>query len=139
MPFRDKISLMIKIKIKSNFTKSLVALTLILFVLSRGVFVLHEFSHHQFESSKASSFNNLQPNQNFFEKLVFNHENSGNKKSENCFLCAFANFQNQILSVPNFAFAILAFGLVFLARKFSRVKLSYLLSSKAPRAPPVIS
>ncbi|NBV06917.1 MAG: hypothetical protein EBS06_06765 [Proteobacteria bacterium] len=130
-----------KIKIKSNFTKFLVALTLTLFVLSRGVFVLHEFSHHQLESAKALSSNSLQlqSQQNFFEKLIFNHENSGNKKSENCFLCSFANFQNQTLATPNFAFAILAFCLVFLARKFNRLKLSYLLSSKASRAPPVIS
>ncbi len=130
---------MLRIKIQSKFTKHLAALTLILFALSRGVFALHDFSHHEFSNSKISSPDEVQISQNFFEKLIFGHENSENKKSENCFLCAFASFQNQTLTAPNFAFAILAFGLVFLVHQFDRVKLSYLLSSKAPRAPPTIS
>jgi len=123
-----------RIKIQSNFTKSLVALLLILFVISRGFFALHAFSHQENSSAKVEN-----AEQNFFAKIIFSHEKSSDKKSENCYLCVSANFQNQILLLPSLIFSAVAFYLAFALRNFDRVKLSYLLTSKAPRAPPVIS
>ncbi|MBP7710360.1 MAG: hypothetical protein KA100_04750 [Rickettsiales bacterium] len=85
---------------------------LVLFVLGKTASLVHAYSHH---------------------------EKSSHKNSESCFVCAGSNFQNQISLTPNLIFAAAVFYLVFAFRKFDRVKLSYLLFSKAPRAPPVIS
>jgi hypothetical protein len=107
--------LMLKVKVQSKFTKFLVIALLTIFVAAKTTALVHSFSHHQ---------------------INFSHEKSAH---HNCEICAFANFQNQILSAPNFAFVAIAFCLIFLARKFNRVKLSFLLSSYLSRAPPVIS
>lgn len=77
-----------------------------------------------------------QDESNFLAKIIFSHSKSSDKKSENCFLCSVANFQNQITPPANLVFYAPFFFLAFALRKFNRVKLSYLLASKAPRAPP---
>ncbi len=123
--------LMFALKIQSKFVKFVTAFLLMLFVLSKTVVLVHAYSHQE----------NFAPatQKSFLEKIFFSHEKSSSKKAENCFLCAFSNFQNQISLAPNLIFSAAILYLAFALRKFDRIKLSYLLSSKAPRAPPVIS
>ncbi len=128
---------MSKIKIHSKITKFFLAITLLLFVASGSLALLHTFSHQEVRAAESTVVKASSLQQNFFEKIIFAHEKSSGKKSENCFLCSFSNSQNQIALAPNFIFCAAAFYLAFALRSFDRVKLSYLLSSKAPRAPPV--
>lgn len=130
---------MFRIKIQSKFTKFLVATLLILFVFSRGISLIHNFLHQELNSSETNSLATSHLEQSFFAKLIFAHEKSSDKKFSHCLLCSFSNSQNQITPLANLIFCVAAFYLAFASRKFDRVKLSYLLSSKAPRAPPVIS
>ena len=122
---------MMKIKIQSNFTKFFIAVLLVLFVTSRAVSMLHAFSHQEKETNFAAG--------SIFAKLIFAHEKTAEKKSDHCSICSVFNAQNQILSAASLSFCSAFFLFVFALRKFDRVKLSYLLSSHAPRAPPVIS
>jgi uncharacterized membrane protein (DUF485 family) len=130
---------MFKIRIHSQFTKFFLALTLIFFVSSASLSLLHAFSHHEVVSSKASLIKAEDEHKNFFEKIIFFHKTSAGSKSQNCFLCSFSNSQSHITLLANVIFCTMGFYLVFAARQFDRAKLSYLLFSKAPRAPPVIS
>ncbi len=123
--------LMFALKIQSKFAKFVTAFLLMLFVLSKTVALVHAYCHQE-NSAPAIE-------KSFLEKIFFSHEKSSNKKAENCFLCAFSNFQNQISLAPSLIFSAAIFYLAFALRKFDRIKLSYLLSSKAPRAPPAIS
>ncbi|MDX2082961.1 MAG: hypothetical protein SFV53_03120 [Rickettsiales bacterium] len=106
---------MFKIKTQSKFAKLLIINLLTIFVAAKTILLVHSFSHNQ---------NN------------FSHQES---PQHNCEICALANFQNQILTAPNFVLTILAFFITFLARKFNRAKFSFLLSSYYSQAPPVIS
>ncbi len=124
---------MFKIKIQSKFTKLLLVSLLILLVLSRTSALVHSFSHQEVASSSVEL---VQNEPNFLEKIIFSHSKSSDKKSENCFLCSVSNFQNQITLPANLVFYAAFFFLAFAFRQFNRVKLSYLLASKAPRAPP---
>ncbi len=130
---------MLKIKIQSNFTKFFAAILLILFVSSGSLALFHAFSHHEIIADESASIKVQSLEKTFFAKIIFAHEKSAGKNSENCFLCSFSNFQSQVSLAPNLIFLAASFYLVFAFRKFDRVKLSYLLSSQAPRAPPVIS
>jgi hypothetical protein len=122
---------MFSIKIQSNFTKFFVAVLLVLFVTSRAVSMLHAFSHQEKEAVFAGD--------SVFAKLIFSHEKSSDKKSEHCSICSAFNSHNQSLISSSLVFFAAFLLFVFALRKFDRVKLSYLLSSQAPRAPPVIS
>lgn len=112
---------MFQIKSQSNFIKIFVVLLLALFVAGSSFSMLHAFSHHT--SVVENSSNDKNPEQ----------------KSTHCLFCFFSNFQNHINLTPQLFFCVAAFYLAFISREFDRVKLSYLLSSNAPRAPPVIS
>ena len=122
---------MLKIKIQSNFTKFFIAVLLVLFVTSRANSMLHAFSHQKSGVEFKMS--------NIFAKLIFAHEKSTEKKSEHCSICSVFKAQNQTLTSAYLAFLVAFLYFVFAIRRFDRVKLSYLLSSQAPRAPPVIS
>jgi hypothetical protein len=128
-----------KLTSQSKLFKFFIILSLALLVLGSSLATLHSFSHHEVASSKTTSLKVTSLHKSFFEKIIFAHEKSSGKKSEHCFLCAALNFQNQIFLTPNLIFTTAIFYLVFALRYFDRIKLSYLLSSKAPRAPPVIS
>lgn len=129
-----------KLTSQSKLSKFFIILSLTLLVLGSSLATLHSFSHHEVASSKTTSLKKVASlHKSFFEKIIFAHEKSSGKKSEHCFLCAASNFQNQIFLTPNLIFTTAIFYLVFALRYFDRIKLSYLLSSKAPRAPPVIS
>jgi hypothetical protein len=108
---------MFKLKIQSKFTKLCAFFFLAIFVAGVTISVAHSFSH---QSDAASQ-----------EKT--------SHKTHDCYFCSFSAFQNQISLTPNLAFYAAFFFMVFALRKFNRVKLSYLLASKASRAPPVIS
>lgn len=112
---------MFQIKSQSNFTKIFAVLLLVLFVAGGSFSALHVFSHHNSVNVDVSS-----------------HEKNQDKKSAHCLFCFFSNSQNHFDLTPQIFYAVAAFYLGFLARKFDRAKLSYLLSSQAPRAPPVI-
>jgi len=122
---------MFKLKDKSNFTKFLAVLFLVLFVTSRGFSMLHAFSHQE----NGVNFKS----ENFFSKLIFSHEKSTEKNSDHCLICSSASLQSQTLSSSSLIFFAAFIYFVFALRKFDRIKLSYLLSSQAARAPPVIS
>ena len=94
-------------------------LILFLLVAGQGVVLFHDISHHQFVAGK--------------DQLPKKHHD------QNCVLCFSASFQNQIFTSPDISFAFAGFYLVFIARIFDRVKASYLLFSKASRAPPLSS
>ena len=130
---------MFAVKARSKISKTLVIILMLLFVSSSSLVMLHAFSHNAVSSSEITSSKTKVSHKSFFEKLIFAHDKSSGKKSEHCFLCAASNFQNQIFLTPNLVFATAIFYLVFALRYLDRTKLSYLLSSKAPRAPPVIS
>lgn len=123
--------LMFALKIQSKFVKLVAVFLLAFFVLSKTVALLHAYSHQENGAPTVTK--------TFLEKIFFGHEKSSNQKSENCFLCAFSNFQNQISLSANLIFSAAVFYFGFTLRKLPRVKLSHLLSSKAARAPPAIS
>lgn len=103
-----------------------------IFAATKIVSSVHSFSHQNSQTKI------LQTDAGFFEK-IFHGEKNSEKNPHDCFLCAAADFQNKILFSANFIFAAAIFYFIFSARKFSRVKLSYLLNSFSSRAPPVIS
>ncbi|MES2961032.1 MAG: hypothetical protein V4694_01465 [Pseudomonadota bacterium] len=108
---------MFKLKIQSKFTKLCAFFFLAIFIAGGSISLVHSFSH---------------------QSDVVSHEKTSGK-AHDCYLCSFSSFQNQISLAPKLAFYTAFFFMVFALRKFNRVKLSYLLASKAPRAPPVIS
>lgn len=110
---------------------------LLVFIASRTLLMLHAFFHHDDGKQNVEVKNFAAAN--FLEKIIFTHEKSTDKKSQHCLICAASNFQNHISLAPNLLLSALCFYLIFALRKFDRVKLSYLLSSKSPRAPPLIS
>jgi hypothetical protein len=108
---------MFKLKIQSKFIKLCAFFFLAIFIAGGSISLAHSFSHQSDALSQEKT----------------------SHKAHDCYLCSFSAFQNQISLTPNLAFYAAFFFVVFALRKFNRVKLSYLLSSKAPRAPPVIS
>ncbi len=122
---------MFKIKNQSNFYKFFAIVLLVFFVASRGLSMLHAFSHQE----KGMGFKS----DNFLTKLLFAHEKSAEKQSEHCAICSVLNVQNQIVATSPVLFLACFLFFVFALRRFDRVKISYLLSSIAPRAPPLIS
>lgn len=108
---------MFKLKIQSKFTKLFAFFFLAIFVAGGSISLAHSFAH---------------------QNEIASHEKTSSK-THDCYLCSFSAFQNQISLTPNLAFYAAFFYVAFALRKFNRVKLSYLLSSKAARAPPVIS
>lgn len=117
--------------------KSKIALFLFLtlFILSKSLVLLHDFSHQN-----SLSFNSTKSldNQSFLAKIFHENKKSG-KNFNDCFLCSFLNFQNQISVSSKFFFAASAFVLIFAYRFFDSSKLSFLLNSFSSRAPPFIS
>ncbi|MBU6140167.1 MAG: hypothetical protein KGP29_01235 [Proteobacteria bacterium] len=91
--------------------KFLIALLLAIFLIGRSGALLHSFSHD------------------------FDHSH----KTENCSICAFSNLSSGGNAPQDFAFVVASFLLLISLREFSRVKLSYLISSRCCRAPPRIS
>jgi hypothetical protein len=108
---------MFKLKIQSKFTKLCAFFFLSIFVAGGSISLAHSFSH---------------------QSDVVSQEKTSHK-THDCYSCSFSTFQNQISLTPNLAFYAAFFFVVFALRKFNRVKLSYLLTSKTSRAPPVIS
>jgi hypothetical protein len=104
-----------KIEIGSQFSKILIILLLTFFVVGKTISVAHSFEHG------------------------LKHSFSGDLNNENCEICNFANAQSQLSITPNFKVILESFLLLILARKFDSIKLSYLLTSRSSRAPPVIS
>lgn len=126
---------MFKIKNQTSLIRYFTIVLLALFIASRAILMLHAFSHQ--ESGQGSSI--IFTADNFFAKLIFAHEKSSEKKSEHCSICSLFNAHNQTLMSSSLAFYAAFLLFVFACRHFDRNKLSYLLSSNAPRAPPVIS
>ncbi len=122
---------MFKIKNQSNFYKFFAVALLVLFIASRGLSMLHAFSHQE----NGVSFKT----DNFFAKLIFAHQKTADHKIEHCSICSLFNAQNQLLNTAALVFYTAFLSFVFALRQFDRVKLSYLFSLQAPRAPPVIS
>lgn len=113
---------MFKVKIAHSHKNILLALMLAAFVCTQLFAISHNFSHHL----------------NF--KTEFSKEQPQKKhKDINCSWCFVSNLHNQILLSAAFVFVASYFSFAFFSRKFDRVKASYLLSSKASRAPPAIS
>ncbi len=98
--------------------------------------MLHVFSHQE-DSDQNSDITNFSET-NFLDNIIFAHEKSADKKAPHCLFCSVSNFQNQISLAPNVALAMIFFYFIFSLRNFDRVKLSYLLSVKSSRAPPII-
>ena len=96
---------------RKNSYKFLIALLLAIFLIGRGVALQHSFSHDQDHSHK----------------------------TEHCSVCSFSNFSSGGTEPQSLIFVVTAFLLLISSREFSRVKLSYLLSSRCSRAPPRIS
>jgi hypothetical protein len=118
-----KIILMFKVKIaKHNYLNFFLAALLAMLVCTQVFAVHHNFSHHL--NFKVDATKN-QP--------AKNHAN------HNCGWCFLNNFQNQIFQTAILTFVATYFLLAFSSRKFDRVKSAFFLSSKASRAPPVIS
>ncbi len=113
---------MFKAKIKHNYQNILTAAILILLVATQIFAVAHKFSHH--------SAANIEITQDQPTKQHNDHA---------CVWCFSSNLQNQILLTASFIFLAAYFYLTFFTRNFNRVKASYLLSSKSPRAPPLNS
>ncbi len=107
---------MFKIRPDFQFSKILIALLITFVVICKTAAVAHSSGH-------------------VFKNLI--SENSSNH--EQCEICDGLNLQNQTLTTANFIVVLGSFILLILIRKFDSVKLSYLLSSKSSRAPPVIS
>lgn len=121
---------------------------LLTFFAAERIFVsTHEISHQNQPNFLATSQVILQKNsgqlkqeknlyQSFFEKIF--HSNKKVAKND-CLICSFSSFQDKIVFAVNPFFFAAFFYLIFCARKFSRIKLSYLLSSFSSRAPPAVS
>ncbi len=97
--------------------KFLVLFLLAIFVIGKSLVLFHSFSHQN--------------------PLAQNHDLE--HKKDDCVLCSFASFQNQISFADFYCFAASGFMLIFALRFFNQNKLSFLLSSKSSRAPPRIS
>lgn len=113
---------MFKAKFIHSYKNYLLAALLALLVCTQFFAVSHNFSHHinfGIESTKGDA--------------PLKHTEA------NCVWSFVNNFQQQIVLAAAAIFIASYFSYVFAPRKFARVKASYLLSSKAPRAPPVIS
>jgi len=106
---------MFKTKIKFIFKVIFPLLALTFFVADQGLALSHNISHHEISTAD--------------QPLKKHHD-------QNCVLCFSANFQNHIFAPVDTIFVAAVFYLAFFAWIFDRVKLSYLLFSKAPRAPP---
>jgi hypothetical protein len=96
---------------RKNSYKFLIALLLAIFLIGRGAALQHSFSHDQDHSHK----------------------------TEHCSVCSFSNLSSGGNAPQDFIFVVTAFLLLISLREFSRVKLSYILSSRCCRAPPRIS
>jgi hypothetical protein len=151
--------LMSEVKNQTRFARFLTVILLILFVLSASLSLIHSFLHQNFEwppqslSFKISSDSQSNNSKNadnvkkpdavlvrsLWQKIIFAHHASDNKKTSGCVLCSFHISQSQILALQNLTFDNALFCLFFAIRKFSRVKLSYLLTSRFSRAPPAFS
>jgi hypothetical protein len=91
-------------------SKFLVTFLLALFLLGRGEALLHPYSHQDFTTHK----------------------------TQHCATCLVTNFSADATAAPDLIFTVATFLLLISLRQFSRVKLSYLLSSRSPRAPPIL-
>jgi hypothetical protein len=101
-------------------------LLLFYFVFVKNFFVEHQFSHQEKILEKNLSF-------------VKENKNEENKNLDSdCLICSNISLQNQIVSSTNFCLVISSFILIFLARNFNRIKLSYLSSFYYSQAPPKI-
>jgi hypothetical protein len=118
--------------LKTKF-KILLLPLIVLFILGKSFVLFHGFSHYNF-SNKAE----LVLDESSFLKTADKHQES-QKKSHDCILCNFVNFQNQVLTTSIIALIVSDFLLIFALRFFNRAKLSFLLNSFLSRAPPVIS
>lgn len=121
---------MFKVKIKSISGKFLLCLALVLLITSQSISLVHKISH---DGALVSG------KENIFAKIFFPHSTEQSSKTglaDNCALCSVSNFHKQILFNVSLIFLGTIFYLTFFTRIFSRVKLSYILSSKASRAPP---
>ena len=112
-----------------NKAKFLILLLLAIFVSGNSLALLHGFSHN------ISSDKSFDGHKNPAENPGGNSE----KKSEHCLLCAFVNFQTQILFSGNYSFAISGFILIFSLKFFNLPKAAITLSSNHSRAPPHFS
>jgi len=95
---------------KISLHKFLIIFFLALFLFGRGEALLHPYSHQDFATHK----------------------------TQDCATCLVSNFNSNATTAPDLIFTVATFLLLISLRKFSRVKLSYLLSSRSPRAPPVL-
>ncbi len=116
---------MFKIKSQSSFTKIFASLLLVLFLAGSSFSLLHAFSHHD-----STSIEKLSDKKNPAPKSAH---------TAHCLFCFFSNFYNHVALAAQLVCAAVAVYLVLISRENDRVKLSYLFSSYAPRAPPVIS
>ena len=96
---------------RKNSYKFLIAVLLAIFLIGRSAALQHSFSHDQDLSHK----------------------------TEHCSVCSFSNLSSGGNAPQDFIFVVTAFLLLISSREFSRVKLSYILSSRCCRAPPRIS
>ena len=124
---------MFKINRKSNFSKCFLVFFLVFFAAYKSVVFLHSFSHLSKEISIS------QGNEGgLLKQMIFGHSKNHHKNNYDCILYSAFNLQNNLL-LSIFDFAILSYFMIFFTRFFSRVKLSYLLSSYYSQAPPAIS
>ena len=112
---------MLRDKSQNNLVKTLIAALLAIFVAGQFLALSHSFSHQE---SLVKTSQEL-PHQDH--------------KASDCILCSFASSINNIAIFTLVTFSAISFYLAFARRKFSRVKLSYLLTSNLSRAPPAIS
>jgi hypothetical protein len=96
---------------KEKFHTFLVGIFLLLFVFGRSDSLLHPYSHQDLNSDK----------------------------TKHCLTCSLSNFASSGGTLEVVNFAVTTFLLLIILREFTRVKPSYILSSRSPRAPPVIS
>lgn len=108
---------MLKNSSQNIFKYLLLPALLMLFVASSNLALMHSFSHQSVEQV---------------------HKNTGApvKDVAHCAVCFLAGSNHHILLSAVVTVAIAAFYVAFPARKFNKVKLSYLLSSYLSRAPP---
>ncbi|MES2677849.1 MAG: hypothetical protein V4612_06030 [Pseudomonadota bacterium] len=109
---------------KINPNRFLACLLLIYFVASTLFLTVHSFSHHAVQNQS-------------YQKVLSSTDQ--NKAVEQCGLCDLFVAQNQIFSFASVAFVALSFYLATIFAFKKRLKLSALLSSNSPRAPPYFS
>ena len=130
-------------KIAAKYKLIFTAFFLACFVCASIYLTVHSFSHQAVFSQESSFTASAEPffvaESSFFAKNFSKNHKSSNHDLSNCSLCFFSSVNNNAIFSAAIIVVAATFHLFFTGRKFNRVKLSYLSSSRHSRAPPFVS